>query len=53
MKKVNAKKVAVKILKVLEQKKDKLLLKKALEKRDAESIYKDYDKELDYNRKGV
>jgi len=48
MKKISAKKVAIKILKVLERKKNELLLKKALKKRDSESIHEDYDKELDY-----
>lgn len=45
---IPSKKIAIKILKVFERKHDKLLLKQALKKRDAELIHRDYDKELDY-----
>ena len=45
---MDAKILAKKILMVFEKKHDKQILKQALKKRNAEYIYQDYDKELDY-----
>lgn len=45
---IPAKKVAKKMLKFFEKEKDRKILKQALKNRNAESIYRDYDKEPNF-----